>query len=228
MIQRRDSLSFMEFIRGKYDVMDFSYIKRLMSFMTDGERKLLVTKSFDDLWNQVWHQPYIPKQTQEYTDAREKFMKLRGGVVVHNEFVSLTILLTQTETKFMEPEWGFPKGRRKLRERDIDCGVREFCEETGFAKGDIVLDIMEIPYEEIFYGTNGIQYRHVYYIAKIIHNVYRSIVIDNNNPHQAREVRQIKWFSAQEVIDHIRDHNQERKVLFGRVVSYIQGVVEEK
>jgi 8-oxo-dGTP pyrophosphatase MutT (NUDIX family) len=34
----------------------------------------------------------------------------------------------------MEPEWGFPKGRRNYNEKDIDCALREFSEETGYSK----------------------------------------------------------------------------------------------
>jgi 8-oxo-dGTP pyrophosphatase MutT (NUDIX family) len=226
MIQRRDSLSFMEFIRGKYDVYNFEYIKHLMLYMTEYEKNMLLTLQFDDLWNHVWYQPYMPKQTQEYLDAKEKFLILKEGVLCLKEekqvLVTLKLLLNETKNKYSEPEWGFPKGRRKLREKDIDCALREFFEETGFTKQDIELDPDQIAYEEIFYGTNNIRYRHVYYIAKIVNNVYKNIVIDNTNPQQAREVRQVKWFSAEQVNDKIRDHNKERKVLFQQIIKDIK------
>ena len=130
--------------------------------------------------------------------------------------------MSETKGFFNEPEWGFPKGRRRLRERDVDCAMREFFEETGFGVQDIVLDPEQIAYEEIFYGTNNIKYRHVYYIARIVKNVYKNIIIDNSNPHQAREVRQVKWFSADQVLERIRDHNIERKILFQQIVEDIE------
>jgi 8-oxo-dGTP pyrophosphatase MutT (NUDIX family) len=219
----------MEFIRGKYDIEDIDYIKHLMGFMTETERKSLVFTCFDDLWNQVWYQPFMPKQTQEYQDAKEKFTKLKQGYYRESDIlVTITTLLSDTSTKYKEPEWGFPKGRRRLKERDIDCAVREFCEETGFTKQDIELHIDREPYEEIFYGTNHIQYRHVYYIAKVVHNVYKQIVIDQNNPHQAREVRQVKWFSGPEVLERIREHNIERKELFTTVTKKIETFEDEQ
>lgn len=228
MIQRRDSLSFMEFIRGKYDLNNVVYIKSLMSYMTDTERKSLLLTVFDDLWNQVWYQPFVPKQTtQEYHEAKEKFGKLKQGIMTGTGFYSLATLLGETSTKYQEPEWGFPKGRRRLKEKDMECAVREFCEETGFTKHDIELEEHKEPYEEVFYGTNQVLYRHVYYIAKVVKNVYRQIVIDQNNPHQAREVRQVRWFSASEVLERIREHNTERKELFINAVKKIQQYQQE-
>jgi len=224
LIQRRDSLSFMEFIRGKYDLDNIVYIKNLMSFMTETERNSLVTMSFDDLWNQVWYQPFVPKQTtQEYHEAKEKFTRLKQGFLKREvtTFYTLGSLLLETSTKYQEPEWGFPKGRRRLREKDVECAVREFCEETGFTKHDIELEEHKEPYEEVFYGTNNVLYRHVYYIAKVVKNIYREIVIDQSNPHQAREVRQVQWFPANEVLERIREHNVERKELFKSAVQKI-------
>jgi 8-oxo-dGTP pyrophosphatase MutT (NUDIX family) len=223
MIQRRDSLSFMEFIRGKYQLDNIEYIKRLLTNMTAFERELLLIDKFEDLWNKVWYQPAMPKQTQEFIDARDKFMALKQGYHVNSQIhVNLYKLLYNLETKYTEPEWGFPKGRRRLKEKDIDCAVREFNEETGFHKNEVcILDNFD-SYEEIFYGTNDIQYRHVYYLATITTDAFRIIVIDPNNPQQAREVSQVKWFTADEVLKRIRDHNIERKELFANVHCKLQ------
>jgi 8-oxo-dGTP pyrophosphatase MutT (NUDIX family) len=227
MIQRRNSLAFMEFIRGKYDLYNFEYVKHLMSYMTQTEQHMLITFPFDDLWNHVWYQPFMPKQTQEYLDAKEKFLMLKEGILCLKDgkevLVQLKYLLGQSFSVFKEPEWGFPKGRRRLRERDIDCAMREFYEETGIVKSDVVLDSEQIAYEEIFYGTNNIKYRHVYYIAKMIHNKYRPIIVDTaTNPMQAREVSQVQWFTSEHVLQRIREHNIERKVLFMHIVDDIE------
>jgi len=227
MIQRRNSLAFMEFIRGKYDLYNFEYVKHLMSYMTQTEQDMLLTFTFDDLWNNVWYQPFMPKQTQEYLDAKEKFLMLKEGIPCLKDgreiLVRLKYLLGQSFSIFKEPEWGFPKGRRRLRERDVDCAMREFYEETGIVKSDVVLDSDQVAYEEIFYGTNNIKYRHVYYIAKMINNKLRDIVVDDiNNPMQAREVSQVKWFTSEQVLQRIHEHNIERKVLFMHIVDDIE------
>ena len=54
MVRRKDSMSYMEFIRGKYDVTDTAYIKRQISNMTELEQKLIVTEKFETLWGKLW------------------------------------------------------------------------------------------------------------------------------------------------------------------------------
>ena len=215
MIQRRNSLSFVEFIRGKYDICNHQYIIHLMSLMTMYERKLLSNLAFDTLWNQVWYQSYAQKQlTNDYAFAKIKFQLLK-------DCGSIDLFISQITTKYREPEWGFPKGRRRLKESDIDCAVREFCEETGLAKNDIKLDNEHEQFEETFYGTNQVHYTHIYYTAKIIKNIYKRVYIDYCNPHQAREVQKVKWFSKEDVIRLTRDYNVERKEIFLKATATI-------
>jgi 8-oxo-dGTP pyrophosphatase MutT (NUDIX family) len=218
MIQRKDSLAFMEFVRGKYDLANKAYINHLLSFMTHIERQQLLSATFNDLWNQVLCQNFIPRHTQDYNDARVKFETLQK--------ISLETLVRNTTTDYTEPEWGFPKGRRRLREDDVDCAMREFCEETGVVKGDIELMRNAAPYEEIFYGTNNVLYRHVYYCAQLCRNVDREFVVDPTNMNQAREVRQVCWFPYDQVLRRIRSHNKERKALFMNAHNDILRVVD--
>ena len=214
MIQRRDSLSFMEFIRGKYRVEDVSYICNLLSMMTQSERQQLLDSSFHSLWNQVWYQPSISKHTQEYLESKTKFDALKTGFYHNKIFVNLALLVKSTYSQYVDPEWGFPKGRRKLREEDIDCAIREYCEETGCKKSDVeVLKHLQ-PVEEIFYGTNKVLYRHVYYICAFTNSNHKVGTVDPKNIQQAREVRQVRWFNYDRVLANIRPHNKERRALF--------------
>lgn len=221
MIQRKDSLSFMEFIRGKYDMHDVTYISQLLSHMTMSERSLLMQSSFNDLWNHVWYQAFLPRHTQEYYEARNKFESLVKGFTSSATYVNLERLIRSTRSEFNEPEWGFPKGRRRLREEDLDCAVREFCEETGFRKEDLRICKEIKEFSEVFYGTNAILYSHVYFCAEMIGNSSKAIVVDPNNINQAREVRQIAWFTADQVMKRIREHNRERKALFSSAHSIV-------
>lgn len=213
MIQRKDSLCFMEFVRGKYDCANLNYVQGLFCNMTADERQTILTSSFEELWNQVWFQPFIARHTMEFLEAKRKYDALM--------LLGMHKMIENTPPFYSEPEWGFPKGRRRLREQDVDCAVREFSEETGFSKDDIrMVDCP--PIEEIFYGTNNILYKHVYYIAYLHKNFDRTITVDPNNIHQAREVRRVEWFPFDVAFDLIRSHNQERKALFTDVNSYVQ------
>jgi 8-oxo-dGTP pyrophosphatase MutT (NUDIX family) len=236
MIQRKDSLSFMEFIRGKYSLNNTDYIKKLLGYMTHNERRLLETSSFLELWNIIWYQPYLTKNSHEYVESKMKFESLKNGYIKKTAdsppnkgtFILLKHLLQQTQTIYTDPEWGFPKGRRKLKEEDMDCALREFCEESGFEKADIEIHKDWKPLEEFFYGTNNILYRHVYYIARVVKNEDRSMEVDITNPHQAREVRKAQWFSYNEIIERIRPYNHERRNLFKeahRLIHEANGLV---
>ena len=206
MIQRKDSLSFMEFIRGKYETTDIDYIKRLLSNMTISERNMILNEKFEDIWNYVWYQNDNNKNNKEFINSKIKFYLLNEHNFLKNYIISIKNI-------YNEQEWGFPKGRRKMKENDIDCAVREFYEETRINKEDLNLITDIIPLEEIFVGTNGIMYKHLYYIAKLNNNNI-NIKIDNDCLEQIREIRAIRWYTFNDVIAHIKSYNIERIELF--------------
>ena len=41
MIRRKDTFSYIEFVRGKYNIEDSKYIMKLIEYMTDSEKKIL-------------------------------------------------------------------------------------------------------------------------------------------------------------------------------------------
>ena len=206
MIQRKDSLSFMEFIRGKYETNDIEYIKKLLTNMTINERHMILNSKFEDIWNYVWYQNETNKNNKEYINSKIKFYTLNENNFLRN-------YITSIKTVYNEQEWGFPKGRRKMKENDIDCAIREFYEETRIQKEDLQIITEIIPFEEIFFGTNGIMYKHLYYVAKL-DNLNVNIRIDNECLEQVREIRAIKWYNFNEVISHIKIYNIERIELF--------------
>ena len=218
MIQRKDSLSFMEFVRGKYNIEDDKYIIKLIEYMTDSEKKLLLTNSFEHIWNYTWCQinQGTFKHTKEYIESKNKF----DIIITDSNIKNILSVKNCNNNNESEQEWGFPKGRKKLREADIDCAVREFCEETQLNNNDIEIDKNIIPFQEIFFGTNNILYKHVYYIAKII-NDNAEIQLDNTCIEQIREIRSLKWFSNEEVLNHIKNHNTERIKIFKKAHSII-------
>jgi 8-oxo-dGTP pyrophosphatase MutT (NUDIX family) len=218
MIQRKDTLSFMEFVRGKYSVDNIVYIKQLLSYMTDNEKQMLSNNTFDDVWNYTWcqnsHNGF--KHTKEYIESKQKFDYINTKYILKNMILSSTV----SNDNLLEQEWGFPKGRKKLKEADIDCAVREFCEETQLNKNDISICKEIVPFQEIFFGTNNILYKHVYYIAKLIKDG-ANVFLDNTCLEQIREVRALKWFTYDEVLSHIKHHNIERIEIFMKVHNIV-------
>ena len=54
MVQRRDTLGFVEFMRGKYNLENSKYIFELFKIMTESERIKILNNDFDYLWQNLW------------------------------------------------------------------------------------------------------------------------------------------------------------------------------
>jgi len=180
-----------------------------------------MNNNFDQIWNYTWCQsPHTNfKQTKEYLDSKAKFEHN-----ISNNYLKSLLICKNMKSNDTEQEWGFPKGRKKIKEADIDCAVREFCEETQLYKDDILIDRNVIPFQEIFFGTNNVLYKHVYYIAKIIKDDAK-IHIDSTCMEQVREVRALKWFTYDEVLMRIKNHNVERIKIFKKAHSVISALL---
>lgn len=224
MVQRKDSLSYVEFIRGKYSLDRKSYIMKLVSNMTDRERHALRTRHFDFLWRNLWQADDCKAYQREYAQAREKFELLTRGYLMKNEsdelyYFDMDYVLNNTTSNLDEAEWGFPKGRRNINELDFDCAVREFKEETGIHPKHIRVIHHQKPFEEVFSGTNRIRYRHIYYLAVSMNNDHR--LFNPFNKLQCREIKDVRWFDYNDAQARIQDRNIERKELFRRVHQVI-------
>jgi hypothetical protein len=80
------------------------------------------------------------------------------------------------------------------------------------------------PFEEIFTGSNSVRYKHVYYVAKYIPSVYDpnwnenlTTLYDPKNKCQAKEVKDVRWFTDEDAQSKINASNVERKELLKRV-----------
>jgi len=54
MIRRKDTISYVDFLRGKYSLFNRKYIKNLIKDMTEHEQNKLTTLTFDYLWYDLW------------------------------------------------------------------------------------------------------------------------------------------------------------------------------
>ena len=121
-----------------------------------------------------------------------------------------------------DPEWGFPKGRRNLKETNLDCAKREFQEETGISSDSYqILHISSL--EEVFIGTNNVRYKHVYYLA--VANDVLNLQIDPLNESQKAEVSKIGWFNYDQCIHLLRPYNTEKKAVLTDAYNVIDKFV---
>jgi len=195
MIRRKDSMSFTEFMRGKYDQEDPDYIARLVKNMTLKEQANVACEPFETLWRYLWGED---RMSTDFAVSREKFNRLdRYGLVRDNL------------SEYTEPEWGFPKGRRARGESDLDCALREFAEETNIPRNAFIV-LKNIILEETFTGLNGIRYRHVYFVA-LLKQPGLVDLKQKFTPMQRREISGIAWKTMDEANVLIRPHYIERK-----------------
>ena len=77
MVERKDFLAYIEFLRGKYSsVNDIQYISLLFSRLSNNEKVRLVENDFDTLWKQLWiHTETInPRIKKEYAKSKENLI----------------------------------------------------------------------------------------------------------------------------------------------------------
>ena len=218
MIRRKDSLGYVDFMRGRYQLYNKAYLMNIINEMTDVEKNNLLTKPFNELWNNLWGEDIGIQYRGEERSSKDKYMQLKEGYIFSdNKIVTLKDMINASNEKWHEPEWGFPKGRRNYQEKDLDAAIREWEEETGYRRSEIKLVSNLLPYEEIFTGSNNKSYKHKYYVA-LFNN---DITIENSN-FQETEVSALSWSTFKECNDLIRPYNLEKKEVLYKVNKVIQ------
>lgn len=223
LIQRRDSLGYVDLLRGKYSVNDADYIRKQIHGMTDAERKKLVEKDFDELWAEMWGSESTDVQyKKDKENSRNKLMALREGITldVSGNSANLQDFVNQCETHWETPEWGFPKGRRDGNESDLECAIREMREETGLSESDVEIVHNIEPLNETFFGSNHVHYCHKYFLVYVPDG--SQVRYSKENPHMRREIGNIGWFTLNDGLQKIRSDNVEKREILLRMGSLLR------
>ena len=236
MIRRKDSYGYIDFIRGKYMPQNVRQLTQIIRQMSQAEKERILKEPFPVLWRQMCGGG---NDQGEETLAERKYNRIRKGVLQENEMVSLDTLLLRNQTDWKETEWEFPKGRRNSNETELECGLREFEEETGIPKRHVRIMENILPFEETFIGTNYKSYKHKYFLAWLPdeeeneeeketekekeeekkenkenkennHKMYPSSRFKN---FQKSEVSKVEWKSFDECVASIRPYNLEKRNL---------------
>lgn len=214
LVRRKHSLGFTEFIRGNYKKDNISGIIYLFQQMTPSEIKDISELSFDELWDNFWSGDVKKKKynTKQYTDSKQNFECLKNRTKVE---LPLDFYVKNVKPSYVSPEWGFPKGRKTRGESDLECAIREFCEETCYEPSDIKIITNVKPIIENIIGTNGISYRHIYYLAEDVSSNIPTIGDKNNN-----EIGDIGFFSYEETSHIFREYHIEKKNIAKNIFMY--------
>tara|TARA_B100000497_G_C7627762_1_gene377222 strand:- start:304 stop:1098 length:795 start_codon:yes stop_codon:yes gene_type:complete len=204
LIRRKNSISFIDFMRGKYSLDNIEYIINLFNNMNNNEAYSILNNNFETLWQMVWGGNFTNFYKNEEKNSKEKFTILKNGFYFKEQFISLDKIFEKSDKKFIETEWGFPKGRRNHSENDINCALREFEEETGYSKNDIIIINNLFPIEEIFTSYNCKSYKHKYFLAYMDSNI-----IPKNHFHLS-EIDKIEWVNIENITSKFRYNNYEK------------------
>jgi 8-oxo-dGTP pyrophosphatase MutT (NUDIX family) len=219
MIRRKDSFGYIDFIRGKYSSYNVEQIQKSVDEMSVSEKDRLKTESFDTLWKTLWGDANGMQYRGEELASSKKFDAIKNGVPVNTDSpdkITLTDIIDNSKTSWGETEWEFPKGRRNFQEKDLDCALREFEEETGYSSKDIVIIDNLLPFEEIFIGSNHKSYKHKYFLA------YMNETVDNLQNYQKTEVSKLEWKTIDQCLEAIRPYHLEKKQLITNINKVLQ------
>lgn len=217
MIRRKDSFGYIDFIRGKYSQNNICQIQKLVDEMSMDEKRRILANHFNDLWVNMWGDTANLKYKNEEFISSKKIEAIRNGIALEDKVICLKDLVENSQTIWKETEWEFPKGRRNNKEKDLDCALREFEEETGIAKEKITVIENIIPFEEIFIGTNQKSYKHKYFLAcmeEIDDNLFFN--------YQVTEVSKVEWKPFEKCVEAIRPYNLEKKKLIININKVLQ------
>lgn len=218
MIRRKDTLGYIDFLRGKYKLYDRKYILNMMKQMTNDEKRKIMENDFSTLWKNLWKKTDNLLQKSEEDVSREKYNELKTTICADNKSILHHLIDESNQFEcWDEPEWGFPKGRRNYLEKDYDCALREACEETGYKVNEMIGTPNILPFEEVFTGSNYKVYKHKYYL------MYMECK-DNTIPRtfDSTEIGQLEWKSYEECISSIRPYNVEKKKVIQRIENFLQ------
>ena len=234
LVQRKDTMGFIDFVRGKYpesgeDPTPSAFGEDLtpselglgaksstfgkeqknmidiyLGEMTCEERQRLRTWSFDKIWNNMWVNHSSKIYINDYLPAKEKFKKLK-----------INQLLDNSTCNWTSSEYSFAKGRKNIRETNFGCAVREFREETGYRNNEFNV-ISNDTLVENFVGTNGVRYRHIYYIAEVLPHAGPPR-INTEDVHQIGEIKNVGWFTYEQCQKIIRPYDIEKKKILKKL-----------
>jgi len=213
---RKNTIGFVEFIRGKYAINDTAYIQQLFNVMTEHEITLITDKEFEFLWEFLWMDKQFNKVSskvkRDYDSAYMKFIKI-------NTCGKIEKFIKNKRKKYIEQEWGFPKGRRNYNESNYKAALREFCEETNIPLSDIKLGPETDVFHEKYTSYDNINYSNIYYVAEYIGS--GNLSIDSSKPEQYTEVSRIGFFNYENTLSKFRDYDTAKKNMLSKINTFI-------
>lgn len=213
VVRRKFSFNYVHLIRGQYDI-NIENIIRSINLLTKNEYDRILNLDFDILWKDVYrHKHNNTNFIHDYIKAKEQFILLHDYIIPQ--------VKDRINIKFINPEWGFPKGRRNGIEDNLTCAIREFEEETALTKNDYILLDKLYPIIENINGSDGLQYKYIYYIALLDINYDINKLGIDKNEFQKFEISDIRFGNLNNIYNILRENDEERKKILNEIKLFM-------
>lgn len=204
MIKKRNTYSFIEFVRGVYDPYKDHDLEYMFSSMTITEKSMIQTRDFTTLWNYCNGVPSKNAERNVFLRSLKKYTTLieRDGDILYK-------LISNTTNATLL--WEIPKGRPNKKETPIISATREFEEETGLSKDSYRILFDEGTIEYTFIDC-GVKYKYIYYIAVLSSSI--TPTYDYTNQHMLWELSELRFMTSLA----IQEMNNQRLAKIARII----------
>jgi 8-oxo-dGTP pyrophosphatase MutT (NUDIX family) len=217
LVNRKHSLNYIDFIRGKYNIDDLNGINKMCSYMSLNEINLIKNGDFNNLWKNLWQKnSYKKKYLEEMNLSKIKFSHLKNQGILNN-----------IKTEYLSTEWEIPKGRKNINETNLQCAIREFNEETTLTLDDYNIISCLDPIHDLFTGTNNKEYKHIFYTSILTQNNNNTQSVINNTQSN-NEIEEVKWYKWSDLNNIIRPYNSSKINILTNIFLFILNICESE
>jgi hypothetical protein len=203
MICRKHTIGFVELIRGRYNITDYHYINALTRVLTHNEANQCLNTSHEQLWDGIWN-----GKTNKNDFWRKEYINSQNKWNQSFQLISSSIL--QSNYRYEYPEWGFPKGRRNYKERNLQTAIRELYEETNITADSYSILPNQEPIIEEYISYDGKSYRNIYYLARL--NIWVNLNILEHN-----EVSRVRLLTYDTCLNRVRNYEEHKRILLNKI-----------
>lgn len=208
VMQKRNSHAFYDIVTGRIFVS--TNLQQVVDELTCTEKMRIKRWDFDKLWCSLWTYTSVKRHgsPEDKLLARDRFLKMRETYLQHIEL---------SKTHYPLSEFGFPKGRKNGHESNLQCAIREFCEETGYDGNKILIPDQTFRITEEFVGSDGLKYMHSYYVGEIMSpEAIPKIRRDNS------EVRNLGWLPIEQLQNVFRPYEKTKFEVIAELVNLVE------
>lgn len=194
IMQRRDSCSFNDIVRGQYQDHDYAKLSVYLSELTCTEKNIFQNWQFRDIFDYL----FINKYCHWYTD---RFDSCERKWYLHRDYIR-GVLRNPANNNIHHAisEVSFPKGRlvRNYNESPLQCALREWYEESNIDSELISVYSNMPPLVENYIGSDDKRYTSIYFLADYIPPFITSPPFWSLK--QKYEVANLGWFDSDTIL----------------------------